>query len=441
MRIARRFVASLVCRPQLIEPGAGAAVLHALLPGARLQGWDGEVVSADMPDPRQYQFLAGTAIIPVVGELVHRGSGMDAASGLCSYQALDDMLCDAFADSDVTGILLDIDSPGGEASGVLELSAKIAAMAACKRKPIKAMVNSRACSAAYAIASGCNSISLSSTGIAGSIGVVLYHADVSKALASSGVSVTYIYAGARKIDGVETMPLTDEALARCQTQVNMLYGAFCQQMAINRGLSVEDVRSTEAGTFMGAEAVAAGLADSLSTIEETIMAMTPRQAVPGARLTEEVASPDPATEFLGCAEPEGVPPAFVAVPPVQSLEAPTLGETLAGAQELAQLCTDAGFPGLIVGLLSVGASLPMVNARIAEVRAIATDLQRMNLSALLPVVLKNGMSQDAAREMAFAAKAAAGDAMAIFTANDASAPRASIPAAHDVYARFNNRRA
>jgi hypothetical protein len=192
---------------------------------------------------------------------------------------------------------------------------------------------------------------------------------------------------------------------------------------------------------MGAEAVAAGLADSLSTIEETIMAMTPRQAVPGARLTEEVASPDPATEFLGCAEPEGVPPAFVAVPPVQSLEAPTLGETLAGAQELAQLCTDAGFPGLIVGLLSVGASLPMVNARIAEVRAIATDLQRMNLSALLPVVLKNGMSQDAAREMAFAAKAAAGDAMAIFTANDASAPRASIPAAHDVYARFNNRRA
>ena len=76
--------------------------------------------SPALPAPRAPQAPARTGIaqIPVHGTLVRRSLGLEAASGLTSYQDIALALDEALADPQVHGILLDIDSPGGEAGGV-----------------------------------------------------------------------------------------------------------------------------------------------------------------------------------------------------------------------------------------------------------------------------------------------------------------------------------
>src|SRR5487761_557991 len=181
-----RFVSRLLNQPQLIAPAAGAAVLSALMPGARLDGWDGDADDAARP-ARVYQMIGPIALVPVVGELVHRGSYMNAASGLCSYSGLQDTLGDALADGNIGGILLDVDSPGGEESGCLDFAEWLAAQRG--RKPIWASINQNACSAAYAIACAADRVVIGLSGTAGSIGVISYHCDVSAALKGDGVVV------------------------------------------------------------------------------------------------------------------------------------------------------------------------------------------------------------------------------------------------------------
>ena len=88
----------------------------------------------------------GIAIIPVHGTLVRRAMGLEAASGLTSYGEIAARLDAALADPQVSGILLDLDSPGGEAGGVFELAERI--RAANDIKPVWAHANDSAYSAA-----------------------------------------------------------------------------------------------------------------------------------------------------------------------------------------------------------------------------------------------------------------------------------------------------
>ena len=119
------------------------------------------------------------------GTLVKRTAGLDAASGLTSYAEIGAMLESALADPQVAGILLDIDSPGGEASGSFELARRVREAAAVK--PIWALANDSAFSAAYAIASAADRVIISETGGVGSIGVIALHIDQSVKDANDGL--------------------------------------------------------------------------------------------------------------------------------------------------------------------------------------------------------------------------------------------------------------
>lgn len=170
------------------------------------------------PVARDYEVTSGVAIIPIVGTLVRRTVGLEAQSGLMSYGAIADRLDAALQDSAVKSILLDIDSPGGEAGGVFDLADKI--FAARKIKPIWAIVNDEAFSAAYAIAAATDKIYLSRTGGVGSIGVIAVHLDQSVAEADAGLKYTAIYAGEHKNDFSPHEPLSDPARAQLQTEVD-----------------------------------------------------------------------------------------------------------------------------------------------------------------------------------------------------------------------------
>lgn len=211
---------------------------------------------------------AGIAVIPVVGTLVRRSMGIEAASGLMSYSEITARLDTALADPQVMGILLDLDSPGGEASGVFELAEHIRAVS--QVKPIWAHANDAAYSAAFAIAAACQRLTLSQTAGVGSIGVIALHVDQSVKDAKDGLNYTAVFAGNHKNDLSPHEPLSPQATTALQAEVDRLYDIFVNQVGQMRGLGPDAIRATEAGVFYGEQAVAAGLADAVMPLEQVM---------------------------------------------------------------------------------------------------------------------------------------------------------------------------
>ena len=138
------------------------------------------------------------------------------------------------------------------------------------RKPMLAIADGMACSAAYLGASAADELVVSGTGYAGSIGVVSRHVDVSGALAQDGIKVTHIFAGAHKVDGNPYEPLPEAVRADWQAEMDGLYNDFVQAVARHRNVDAALVRNTQARTYRGVAAVAARLADRVGTTDALI---------------------------------------------------------------------------------------------------------------------------------------------------------------------------
>lgn len=213
----------------------------------------------------------GIALIQIVGTLVQRADSMDAASGLMGYNRIAAQLQAAVDDPRADAILLEIDSNGGEAAGVMDLTGKIAA--ANRRKPTWAIANEAAFSAAYWLASAAGRIAAPESAMVGSIGVVMLHVDQSAKDAKSGVTYTPIYAGERKVDFSSHAPLSDAARSVAQDEVDRLYEMFVNAVASGRTLDAQTVRDTQAGFLHAKAALEAGLIDAVESFDATLAAL------------------------------------------------------------------------------------------------------------------------------------------------------------------------
>ena len=259
-------------RPLLLEASKGAAIVNAL--ADRL-----EVAGALPAPPKPYRRpnrtatldkASGMAVLPVIGTLVHRGDSLDALSGVVSYVRLQNDLTALLAEPSVMGIMLEIDSGGGEVAGLQELADFLIAARAIK--PIWAFANVRAASAAYWLAACCERVIVAPHGAVGSIGVLVQHQDVSKALEKRGVVTSFVFAGKHKVDGNPFEPLPDTVRARLQAQVDALYAEFVGTVAKARKVDPDIVRGTEALMVDAERAVTIGLADAIGTYGATLQA-------------------------------------------------------------------------------------------------------------------------------------------------------------------------
>lgn len=208
-----------------------------------------------------YETVGSVALIQIDGTLVQKLGTLRPFSGMTGYDGIRQNFLTALYDDDVEAIVLDIDSPGGEVAGCFDLADTI--YNARGEKPVWAILNESAYSAAYALASAADYITVPRTGGVGSIGVISMHVDWSKALTDSGVKVTFIKYGDRKADGHPEIPLSDEALANFQSDIDAMGELFVETVARNRGLAASKVRDTQAATFLGERGVKLGLADAV----------------------------------------------------------------------------------------------------------------------------------------------------------------------------------
>ena len=234
---------------------------------------------------------SGIAVIPIHGSLVRRAIGVEAMSGLTSYADIAVSLDAALKDPAVQAILLDIDSPGGEAGGVFELATQV--RAATATKPVWALACDSAFSAAYAIACAADRVFVTQTAGVGSIGVIAMHVDQSVRDAQEGYRFTPVSAGEFKNDLSAHAPASKDALERLQAEVDRLYGLFVDHVAAMRGMDARAVRKTEAALFFGPDAVNAGLADAMASSEQVfaeLAALVGRRIRPGGLLLHATAS-------------------------------------------------------------------------------------------------------------------------------------------------------
>ncbi|MCZ2147973.1 MAG: S49 family peptidase [Bryobacterales bacterium] len=292
----------------------------------------------------------GIAVIPIEGTLVHKAYGLDAASGMRSYVDIQNEVEEAATDPAVKGILLDVDSLGGEVAGVFELADTI--YAARSAKPVFAVANAHAFSGAYLLASGAQRVYAGQSSGLGSIGVIVTHLDTSANDEQRGYKYTIIHAGARKADFNPHSPLSEEARAAIEAELNRTYGMLVKAVARNRGMSESAIRDTEAARYFGDEAIPIGLADRMGTKASALSDL--RQVV--ARPT--ISIPRGGKKVMA---EETID--------IEAIRAEARSQGYAEAREIVELCALAGMPGRAAALLASNATAANAKQQLMEARA------------------------------------------------------------------------
>jgi len=235
------------------------------------------------PARRETQMAGPVAVLPIYGVITPRADLFSEMSGGTSVQRFQSAFRDAVDDKKVSAIVLDIDSPGGSTDMVPELAAEI--RAARGSKPIIAVANTMAASAAYWLAAQADEVVVTPSGEVGSVGVFAAHTDISGAQEKAGVKTTLVSAGRYKVETNPFEPLSDEARAAIQERVDEFYGMFVADVAKGRGVPEAVVRDGFGqGRVVTAEtALAEGMVDRIATYDDTVSRLMVKPPETGRR--------------------------------------------------------------------------------------------------------------------------------------------------------------
>lgn len=252
---------------------------------------EGLQIKSDAKDQREAITSKGVAVIPIVGSMSHRATGIEAMSGMTSYSTLQKQFEAAFNDPNVGSILMDIDSPGGSVAGAFDFRDYL--MSKKGTKPVYALARDAMCSAAYLIGSTADKVYATQTARVGSIGVVAMHTDASGKMEKEGLKPTFISAGKFKTAGNPYEKLEGDKLKYLQDSVDESYDMFINAVADARGIDKKVIRDTEARVYGGKKAVEIGLADGIRTYESVLAEMSaPNFTTQGTKMENEVTIED-----------------------------------------------------------------------------------------------------------------------------------------------------
>lgn len=243
--------------------------LHTILEVAARENEAPEAVAAKLGRQLQNSYNAterdGVAIIPVTGPLFRYANIFTAISGASSYELIARDFMSALENPQISSIILDIDSPGGEVNGVSELASMI--FEARGTKPVIAYASGDAASGAYWIASAADEIVVSETSALGSIGVVGIYRGKSAKESTETVEIVSSQSPHKRLD-----PMSDDGRAKLQTRIDSMADVFVSTIARNRSVTADHVLEHYGGgdVMIGAHAVNAGLADRIGSLERLI---------------------------------------------------------------------------------------------------------------------------------------------------------------------------
>lgn len=250
----------MASQPWAITP----QMLETIASIARRENEDVEAVQARIGRPlqnaRKASVRGSVAVVPITGPIFRYANLFTEISGATSLEVLARDFTAALDDPAVNAIVLDINSPGGQAYGI----ADFAAMVRAAGKPVVAFIDGLAASAAYWIASAAKEVVISKSGMAGNVGALLT-LDVSKD--KTRVEIVSSQSPNKRPDAT-----TEQGRAQLQTLVDELAQVFIEDVAAYRGKTPEAVIQDWNGgaVLTGAKAVKVGMADRTGTLESVI---------------------------------------------------------------------------------------------------------------------------------------------------------------------------
>lgn len=243
--------------------------LFTIMKIANRETGDLEAIATSLGRPlqntRSVYVTDGVAVVPIVGPLFRRAGMLSDISGASSTEQVARDIAQALASDEVNAIILEIDSPGGEAAGVNEVGNII--YSARDKKPIVAYVGHQACSGGYWLASACSEVVIDRTAILGSIGVAVQYSKKKEDGPVSSGDIVSSQSPKKRLS-----PETDEGKQEIQTLVDSLADVFIETISRNRGVSVDKVLSDfgQGGSILGDAAVSRGMADRTGSLENLI---------------------------------------------------------------------------------------------------------------------------------------------------------------------------
>lgn len=221
------------------------------------------------PKERNVQYVAETqvGVISVNGPLTYIEYEAMCGEQNSSYQQIVDDF-DKLCSMGAKTIVMDVDSPGGEAYGLQETGRYLRKKADERGVQLIAYVDGLSASAAFGLSVAAHEIIANPDAELGSVGVVVKLRNMNKAMNNAGVEDTYIYAGDSKIPFKEDGSFREDFLADIQYKVDALYQQFTEYVADMRGIDVGVVKSTQAKVLLAQDAIKLGFADKVMTRED-----------------------------------------------------------------------------------------------------------------------------------------------------------------------------
>jgi ClpP class serine protease len=258
-RILAMLERTLAERPVLLMRPDAAISLGGHL-ASRASGFGEE------PAP-SYETSDDVAILSIEGPLYQRAVSICGFALADGYDAIADRARAAFNDGAIGAVVAAIDSPGGDAAGVLELADDLARMSAESGKPLVTYGAESAASAAYWLGCAASSIVVPRSGELGSIGAIVMGINQAGALEKAGLRAVVAAYPSGKAAGWNAMlspPDSAEALAglaKMSERAETIARLFAGDVAQRRNMTLENVLALDAAMFTGSRAVDVGLAD------------------------------------------------------------------------------------------------------------------------------------------------------------------------------------
>jgi ClpP class serine protease len=266
---------------------SAAPLLQAQLPAEMARG----EAAASLEPGERYALQRGVAIVPVRGLLTANMFAFERYMGWSTYHGIADTLANLMASDDCAAAVIEIDSPGGMVVGIQAAAEAIAAFRAVK--PIHALVNPLATSAAYWLASQASDITMTPGAIVGSIGTQVQASSPVQPGSYGDQNFVFRSSFAR---GKNADASTEKGASLIQGQIDAMEADFHAAIAAGRGIAAADlaamISATDdpadgGGLFAFADAQRRRLADALLTraafYEQTLSRYAPAARPAGTR--------------------------------------------------------------------------------------------------------------------------------------------------------------
>jgi protease-4 len=218
------------------------------------------------------------ALIAAQGEILQASGGLFDDDAI-TPPGMTKLLRQAAEDSSIKGVILRIDSPGGDSLASDQIWREVNLLS--KKKPLVVSMSDLAASGGYYMAMTGDTIVAYPGTITGSIGVIYGRVNLRGLYDKLGISKDSVARGRFAEIDSDYIPLTSEARDKIRRQVDENYHGFVARVAESRKRKYEEIEPLAQGrAWLGSQARERGLVDELGGLDRAIELVKQKARIP-----------------------------------------------------------------------------------------------------------------------------------------------------------------